>query len=126
MLNSSNIKAQIVLISHVPHSQLQELLEPLFLVISLPHLMGETNVWLKTLKMVYISHKKKILLLPAGPVSLNSVVCNKTQLKCQRNGTHFSIIKYYAGRMVLPFTSLAISFQDVNYYVDTPMVTIVP
>jgi hypothetical protein len=77
MLNSSNIKAQTVLISHVPHSQLQELIELLFLMISLPHLMGETNVWLNTLKMVYISHKKKILLLLAGLVSLNSIVCNK-------------------------------------------------
>jgi hypothetical protein len=26
--------------------------------------------------------------------------------------------------MVLPFTPLAISFQDVNYYVDTPVVII--
>jgi hypothetical protein len=38
--------------------------------------------------------------------------------------THFSIIKSCAGRMVLPFTPLAISFQDVNYYVDTPVVII--
>ena len=126
MLNSSNIKAQTVLISHVPHSQLQELLELLFLVISLPHLMGETNVWLKTLKMVYISHKKKILLLLVGLVSLNSIVCNKIQFECHGNGTQFSIIKYYAGRMVLSFTPLAISFQDVNYYVDTPAVIIIP
>ncbi|OEL19703.1 ABC transporter G family member 41 [Dichanthelium oligosanthes] len=27
----------------------------------------------------------------------------------------------WTGRMVLPFTPLAISFQDVNYYVDTPV-----
>jgi hypothetical protein len=32
-----------------------------------------------------------------------------------------SIIKF-AGRVVLPFMPLAISFQDVNYYVDTPVV----
>ena len=31
-----------------------------------------------------------------------------------------SLIPNTIGRMVLPFTPLAISFQDVNYYVDTP------
>ncbi|GJN09846.1 hypothetical protein PR202_ga27891 [Eleusine coracana subsp. coracana] len=34
--------------------------------------------------------------------------------------TQFYIIHSCAGRMVLPFTPLTISFQNVNYYVDTP------
>ena len=29
----------------------------------------------------------------------------------------------FAGRMVLPFEPLAMTFTDVQYYVDTPLVT---
>lgn len=30
----------------------------------------------------------------------------------------------FAGNMVLPFIPLTLSFEDVNYYVDTPVVMI--
>jgi len=55
-----------------PHFQLQELLELLFLVISLPQLMEKMNIYPRTLKMrCIISHKQEILLLLARLVSLN-------------------------------------------------------
>ena len=49
---------------------------------------------------------------------------NWNSLSLRGAETNFSITKSYAGRMALPFTPLAISFQDVNYYVDAPVVII--
>ena len=69
--------------------------------------------------MGYISQKK--ILLHLGLVSLNSTVWNQIQFRLLVKWNSLSIIKF-AGRVVLPFVPLAISFQDVNYYVDTPVV----
>jgi len=58
-----------------PHFQLRELLELLFLVISLPHLMEKINIYPRKLKMgCIISRKWEILLLLARLVSLNFIV----------------------------------------------------
>ncbi|XP_045087511.1 ABC transporter G family member 41-like [Aegilops tauschii subsp. strangulata] len=67
-----------------------------------------------------------------NPSSRAIISCNKitalggrNQDKDAENGrpklhAETSLIPNSTGRMVLPFTPLTISFQDVNYYVDTP------
>ncbi|EMS57423.1 Pleiotropic drug resistance protein 3 [Triticum urartu] len=68
-----------------------------------------------------------IFLTIKNPSSRAIIACNKiTAVKDTENGRpklHAEtswLPNSTAGRMVLPFTPLTISFQDVNYYVDTP------
>ncbi|XP_037467333.1 ABC transporter G family member 41-like [Triticum dicoccoides] len=73
-----------------------------------------------------------IILTVKNPSSRAIISCDKitafggrNQDKDAENGgpnlhAETSLIPNSTGRMVLPFTPLTISFQDVNYYVDTP------